>query len=369
MANRSLFVQGLAGTGKTTLVKKLVQALTAKGERVTCCAFTHVAAKNIGGCTLHHFAHKHILNGSYKGWLVVDEMGQLTLPLVAALNRMLMNEGAGQPVRFILLGDFMGQLLSIQNSWRGQAVDNDFLRDSALLKQLAGYNRITLTRCRRSDEKLFGFYASLIEGGSRACSEVQDAVSDARRLFPDLPGEATWNLAISHRRRKQICKRINDAESAQKPRVLAPFATKETAQEIWVFEGLVLVGCTKQRWVRNGGFYKVVQFDEGETTFEDMDAPGETEPEDGETDESPRETGETAESPRETGALTLKTEEITKCLRIAACLTYSACRSRTLPGRLRLWDVGHTHFTKPHLNRLNVGLSRGTSCELIDLRE
>ena len=109
---------------------------------------------------------------------------------------------------------------------------------------------------------------------------------------------------------------------------------------------------------------RVVRFDEGETTFEDMD--GETEPEDGETDESPRETGETAESPRETSVLTLKTEEITKCLRIAACLTYSACQSRTLPGRLRLWDVGHTHFTKRHLN---VGLSRGNSCELIDLRE
>ena len=94
MANQNLFVQGLAGTGKTTLVKKLVAALKEKGERVECCAFTHVAAKNIGGCTLHHFAHKHVFNGSYKGWLVVDEVGQLTLPLVAALNRMLMYEKA-----------------------------------------------------------------------------------------------------------------------------------------------------------------------------------------------------------------------------------------------------------------------------------
>ena len=60
--------------------------------------------------------------------MVVDEVGQLTLPLVAALNRMLLNERAGQTVRFILLGDFKGQLLAIQNSWRGHAVDNNFLR-------------------------------------------------------------------------------------------------------------------------------------------------------------------------------------------------------------------------------------------------
>ena len=113
-------------------MKKLVAALKEKGERVQCCAFTHVAAKNIQGCTLHHFAHKHIFNGSYKGWLVVDEIGQLTLPLVAALNRMLMNDKAGLPVRFILLGDFLGQLLSIQNSWRGQAVDDEFFRDPNL---------------------------------------------------------------------------------------------------------------------------------------------------------------------------------------------------------------------------------------------
>ena len=68
----------------------------------------------------------------------------------------------------------------------------------------------------------------------------------------------------------------------------------------------------------------------------------------------------------QTRTLTLENDEITRCLRIAACLTYSACRSRTLPGRLRLWDVGHIHFTKRHLN---VGLSRGTSCSLIDLCE
>ena len=112
-----------------------------------------------------------------------------------------------------------------------------------------------------------------------------------------------------------------------------------------------------------------------------MDAPGETEagseteaPEararsaqpDSETESEDTQSENTQSTQSQTRTLTLDNDEITRCLRIAACLTYSACQSRTLPGRLRLWDVGHIHFTKRHLN---VGLSRGTSCSLIDLRE
>ena len=136
------------------------------------------------------------------------------------------------------------------------------------------------------------------------------------------------------------------------------------------------MGCTRHKWVKNGGFYKVVAFDDEETAFEDMDALSETEPDNEDTEgESPRSSSAESKSMESEGGitksgsaqtLTMKNQEITACLRIAACLTYSACQSRTLPGRLRLWDVGHMHFTKRHLN---VGLSRGTSCDLIDLRE
>jgi hypothetical protein len=76
LEHKNIFVQGLAGTGKSWLVKKLVRTLRERGERVQCCAFTHVAAKNIGGCTLHHFAHKYIFHGSFSGWVVIDEVGR-----------------------------------------------------------------------------------------------------------------------------------------------------------------------------------------------------------------------------------------------------------------------------------------------------
>ena len=134
----------------------------------------------------------------------------------------------------------------------------------------------------------------------------------------------------------------------------------------------------------NGCFYKVLAFDECETTLLNMDAseaahnarsnadePTELKPDEteSETEETESETDDASGTPHTTKAtevaVTVPTKDLSGCLRLAQCLTYSSCLSRTLPGRLRLHEVSHMHFTKRHLN---VGLSRGTSCDLIDLR-
>ena len=286
---------------------------------------------------------------------------------------MLLNEHAGQPVRFILLGDFKGQLLAIQNSWRGRPVNNDFLRNSSQLRVLAGHNIITLTTCRRSDETLFSFYASLIEGGSREHATVQAAVADAMRTFPKKAREAEWNLSVTHAKRKRICKLINDQAAKGKTHVHVKASADLHSQDMFVFEGLVLVGCNqKKKGVVNGCFYKVLAVDEQQTTLLNLDtadaemSAAQAAESDLEacSEDSDAETHATLESDI-TGAteatVTVATPDLSSCMR-----TYSACQSRTLSGRLRLHEVTHRHFTKRHLN---VGLSRGTSCDLIDLCE
>jgi hypothetical protein len=241
---------------------------------------------------------------------------------------------------------------------------------------LAGNNRITLTRCRRSDEKLFGFYASLIEGGEREHTTTQQAVADAMRAFPPQRGEAEWNLSLSHAKRRRICKVINDKAAKGKPHVLVEAALSDpNSQDMLIFEGLVLVGCNqKKKGVVNGCFYKVLAFNEDETTLLNLDASEaqSNEPTESETDETDENENDTMSEPVSdiTEAteviVTVPTVDLSLCLRLAQCLTYSSCQSRTLPGRLRLHEVSHIHFTKRHLN---VGLSRGTSCDLIDLRK
>jgi ATP-dependent DNA helicase PIF1 len=52
----NIFVTGGAGTGKTLVVKRIVDSLRAAGKTVSVTATTGVAALNCGGTTLHHFA-------------------------------------------------------------------------------------------------------------------------------------------------------------------------------------------------------------------------------------------------------------------------------------------------------------------------
>ena len=141
------------------------------------------------------------------------------------------------------------------------------------------------------------------------------------------------------------------------------------SQDMLIFEGLVLVGCNqKKNGIVNGCFYKVLAVTEAETVLLNLDA-----------SEAPkRSTAEETAGVTETDSeciadideaaqvtATLPTGDLSCCLRLAHCLTYSACQSRTLHGRLRLHEVSHLHFTKRHLN---VRLSRGTACKSIDLR-
>jgi hypothetical protein len=91
---RSAACLGLGGTGKSVIIRKLQRLLP---ESVTL-APTNVQARNVGGMTVHRFLHKYV---SYRGVIIVDEVGQLPLPLWAALSKYL-HCGA----RFVLCGDF-----------------------------------------------------------------------------------------------------------------------------------------------------------------------------------------------------------------------------------------------------------------------
>lgn len=53
MAGESLYLTGKAGTGKSYIVKKLIEDLTKAGRKVIALAPTGIAANNIGGQTIH----------------------------------------------------------------------------------------------------------------------------------------------------------------------------------------------------------------------------------------------------------------------------------------------------------------------------
>ena len=55
-AGANIFLTGVAGTGKTEVLTKIIRNAEARGRRVCKTATTGVAALNIGGDTLHSFA-------------------------------------------------------------------------------------------------------------------------------------------------------------------------------------------------------------------------------------------------------------------------------------------------------------------------
>ena len=87
----SCLVTGLAGTGKSTLIRAVVAELEAKGKRVKIIAKTHNAAlvAGAGADTADHFAYQHIREGATSADTIwVDEVSMLDIGLLQDLNHL-----------------------------------------------------------------------------------------------------------------------------------------------------------------------------------------------------------------------------------------------------------------------------------------
>jgi hypothetical protein len=161
----SVLITGPPGTGKSYLSCKLITLLRDKGERVIVLAKTHLAAHNVGGITINHYANKALRRGKFAAgtWLVVDEYSMVDVACWAQLAK-----AAFCGAKWIIIGD-PNQYLPIQDRWCGQALAKSF-EHSSLLHTMVGGNRCRLTHNHRSDPPLFDFCGSLCPGGPATTS-------------------------------------------------------------------------------------------------------------------------------------------------------------------------------------------------------
>ena len=332
----SLCILGSAGTGKTHLALRLIEYLRGKKEHVAAVAKTHVAARNICGKTLQHFVYRHVLNGSFKGTLVVDEIGCVEQGLWNSINALLV---AG--VRFILLGDFC-QLEPISNTPSATSFE-----DSRLFHSLSSGNRVELTQYRRgADRVLFDWYTSLNPGGLRAGLDIKELVTMAKKAFPRSQGFARWNLCLSHRRRVELNRLINRYECRDPELTWTPPEEDENdetdlnkPQAMLISKGTPLIGhlTDAKLGIMHGGFYEVERASHEGVLMRDI----------------------------ETDASILLPVSKLRYVRLGMCITYNSVQGRTLKnGIVRLFDTGHQHFTWRHLG---VGLSRAVSLEQVEI--
>ena len=121
---------------------------------------------------------RHILHGTYTGAVWLD--GWTTLDAGQYVLRNALTFGSCQ---FIISRD-QNQMGSCFSSCRGIPVDGDQIGESQFFHALCGGTRCVLTECKRSDETLFDWFASLGEKGSRFDLTLAEQVKQARRDFP-----------------------------------------------------------------------------------------------------------------------------------------------------------------------------------------
>lgn len=148
-SNLSINIDGLAGTGKSYLTKKLQQKMEEAELKFVSLATSNKAARLIHGMTIHIFIKKHppkIIRELNLDYIIVDEismMHEMFYNYLLVLMKLKPNLG------FILVGNF-DQLLPVKDR-----VEVDDYENSVALHDLCMGNRLKLTKCRRADDTTF----------------------------------------------------------------------------------------------------------------------------------------------------------------------------------------------------------------------
>ena len=316
-AGKSFTCLGAPGTGKSKgILAKVREDLLARGERVVCLAPTHAAARQLPeGDTIHHFVGKHAMRGTYRGWILLDEVSMCVLPVLAALDQLRLGG-----TKIATFGDW-DQLPPVGNSWRGHPVDAQAFRESRLYKLWSDGTMFRLARCRRSDEAHFRFYTGLSACISNAIAAVRIGYGGADNADADL------HVCISHRRRRAIAHEIQGRLAEGRECVEIP-AGDDPAFPCFV--GTKLVGNATAGRIVNGGRYTVTAIGGGKISLSDD---------------------------LTSDAFEVSLEACGKCCLLGHAMVYNKVQGATESGTVMLHDTGSKYFKRCHLY---VGLSRVT---------
>ena len=194
LANGGALVTGAAGAGKSYLLRRLKEL---EPDAIVC-AYTHAAARLIGG---HTVAHVLLAYNTWDKWIFVGEVSLLPLDALGNLARLTLC-GA----KFVLSGDYYGQFESVADRW---TVSSGRLQQSQLLRDMVASLWVHLTTYRRGDdEALYDFYHGLYDSNE----SVKEMVARARDMFPNF-SDPDLVLCISHITRILINKRMNESKA------------------------------------------------------------------------------------------------------------------------------------------------------------
>jgi ATP-dependent exoDNAse (exonuclease V) alpha subunit len=147
---QSFNIDGCAGCGKSHLIREIQERLQEMDVPYITLSPTNKAALNVNGTTIHKFVSKLKNKKNFDkhnyGVMFIDEVSMIKEIFYKFFISYKIQK---KDIKFIIVGDF-NQLKPINDR-----VDIDDYKNTWALNELCDGNRIQLTKCRRSDDKLF----------------------------------------------------------------------------------------------------------------------------------------------------------------------------------------------------------------------
>ncbi len=147
--NISINIDGRAGTGKSTFINQLQKEFEDRGISYKSLAYTNKACRIINGTTIHKFiktmSSKALQEMQFK-YIIVDEISMV--PEIFYKYFCIIKKFRPD-IKFVTAGDYC-QLLPVKDR-----IGSFDYKNSWCLNELVDGNRLQLTKCRRSDDKLF----------------------------------------------------------------------------------------------------------------------------------------------------------------------------------------------------------------------
>ena len=228
--NLSININGLAGTGKSTLVHNIMKEMNNRDLKYYALAPTNKAARIIKGETISKFIARHpqkILKTPEFNvdYIIIDEismMHECFYKYFLVLQKMKPN------IRFILSGNF-DQLLPV-NDRVAKTYDVDYFNSPALFDLCSG-NRLELTKCRRADDRCYNKIHPTNISNLKA--------SDFGNKF------ATRHICFTNKKRIVLNKWMMDAEvkrkRGKKPLVLEALPFDNNSQDVSLLAGMPVI--------------------------------------------------------------------------------------------------------------------------------
>jgi 5-methylcytosine-specific restriction endonuclease McrA len=150
-SKESWFITGPGGSGKTTLIKDLQQKMKEQELKYMSLCPTNLAALLVNGMTIHKFSARLKKTSNIKkldlNYIFIDEVSMMQEMFYKFL---IMIKKIKPEIKYIISGDY-NQLKPV-NDRISQYTDYG---NSPCLFELADFNKIQLTKCRRANDKLY----------------------------------------------------------------------------------------------------------------------------------------------------------------------------------------------------------------------